>query len=179
MTKKTGNAKRHQPSFLSQKQEQIQARDLAAVPHKPLKLKAHDPVDLEVISALLQDAIVPGTNFHYDAPEKTFTLLVNRFCWEDSSERLNHKKVYERILCCLQFHHVDNVQHQNLDPKNPDEHYNLLSFEGITSDTVILTFSGNSKIKLIVREISCLVTDLEDMWYTTNHPDHNPTSDAA
>ncbi len=170
--RKIGNARQRQRNFLSQKQEQVQARALAATLHEPLKLRAQDPVDLKVMSALLQDAIVPGTNFHYDPKDKTFTILANRFCWEESPERFNHKKVYGRILCCLQFQHVEKVQHIDIDPKAPENHYDLLSMDGDTEGEVLLTFAGTARLKLRVGELSCLLMDLEDMWYTTTKPDH-------
>lgn len=178
--RRTGNAQRKQPSFLSQQQEQIQARELAAVPHEPLKLNALDPVDLKVMSALLQDAIVPGTNFHYDLDKQSVTILAYRFCWEDSPERLNHKKVYGRILCCLQFQHVEKVQHIAIDLQAPENHYDLLSIENDTDGEILLTFAGTARLKLKVRELSCVLTDIDDMWYTTTQPDHKDSmSDVA
>ena len=184
-THKTGNLKRKQPSFLSQKQEQVQARDLAAAPHEPLKLYAQDFLDLDVISALLQDAIIPGTNFHYDPQGKTFTILTNRFCWEEPPERLNNKKIYGRILCCLQFQHIDKVQHIDLDPQKPEEHYNLLQIsaqsdkqtndehmENDGGSEIFLTLSGTARLRLFVSQLSCSLTDLDDMWYTLNKPEH-------
>ena len=171
--RKTGNTKQKQHEFISQKQEQIQARQLAALPHDPLKLQAQDAVDLKVISALLQDAIVPATNFKYDSSDQTFTILANRFCWEESPERLNHRKIYGRIQCCLQFHHVHTVQHINIDRKDIKKHYNLLSIDAINLEDVLITFSDSSKLRLKITELSCVIRDIDEMWYTTTVPKHD------
>ena len=39
-----------------------------------LRLVAKDEVDLEVVSALLQDAIIAGADMHYDARDDCFMI---------------------------------------------------------------------------------------------------------
>src|SRR3546814_16126856 len=54
---------------------------------KPLKLRAHDPADMDVVAALLQDALVPLGDMTYLAKEKRFVMVANRFRWHgDASE---------------------------------------------------------------------------------------------
>src|SRR3546814_15212785 len=54
---------------------------------KPLKLRAHDPADMDVVAALLQDALVPLGDMTYLAKEKRFVMVANRFLWHgDASE---------------------------------------------------------------------------------------------
>tara|TARA_R110002095_G_scaffold189872_2_gene167564 strand:+ start:3568 stop:4113 length:546 start_codon:yes stop_codon:yes gene_type:complete len=175
--KTKGAQKKIQRKPLSQKQELIQARQLAAMPHKPLKLRAADFMDLKVMSALLQDALIPVSNFHYDAAEKTFTILANRFCWEESPEILNHQKVYGRILCGLFFQNVEKVQQIGFDRKKTDQDYNLLAIEADQEGETQLIFSGKTRLKLGVSNLCCHLTDLEDMWYTTTKPDHDLGAD--
>ncbi|NCP62209.1 MAG: DUF2948 family protein [Alphaproteobacteria bacterium] len=174
--KTTGAQKKIQGERLSQRQELIQARQLSAVPHELLKLKASDFIDLKVISALVQDALVPVSNFHYDQAGKAFTILANRFCWEESPEILNHQKVYGRILCGLYFKNVDKVQQIAFDRKKTDQDYNLLAIEADKEDEIRLIFSGDSRIKLTVSRLCCHLTDLEDMRYTITKPDHERKS---
>ena len=47
-----------------------------------LRLVANDEADLQVVSALLQDAIIAGADLHYDAQHECFMIVANRFCWE-------------------------------------------------------------------------------------------------
>jgi hypothetical protein len=47
-----------------------------------LKLRARDAGDLEMIAAILQDALVPLADMKYLPREQRFALLLNRFRWE-------------------------------------------------------------------------------------------------
>ena len=50
---------------------------------RPLNLLARDGDDVAVISALLQDAVLPGADLKWDRKARRFVALVNRFRWED------------------------------------------------------------------------------------------------
>ena len=50
----------------------------------PLALVAQDVEDLTVISALVQDAVLPVTEITYDMRHRQLALLLNRFRWEDA-----------------------------------------------------------------------------------------------
>ena len=54
----------------------------------PLKLRATDAGDLEVVSAGLQDAIVPVVDMTWEREARRFVLVVNRFKWEVGETRL-------------------------------------------------------------------------------------------
>ena len=47
-----------------------------------LQLKATDSEDIETLSALLQDALIGGSDMAYDKIEGCFVFLANRYCWE-------------------------------------------------------------------------------------------------
>lgn len=49
---------------------------------KPLKLRAYDREDFAVVSAVLQDALVPVIDMAWLAEEQRFVLVANRFRWE-------------------------------------------------------------------------------------------------
>ena len=51
---------------------------------QPLRLRAEDGDDLQVVSTLLQDAICPASEMKWRRRERRFAVLVNRFRWEDS-----------------------------------------------------------------------------------------------
>ncbi len=48
----------------------------------PLKLRAQTEDDLALMSGLLQDALIPGTDMRYEAADRQFVAVLNRFCWE-------------------------------------------------------------------------------------------------
>ena len=45
-----------------------------------LRLVANDEADLEVVSALLQDAIIAGADLHYDAQHECFMIATLTSC---------------------------------------------------------------------------------------------------
>lgn len=49
---------------------------------KPLKLRAYDREDFAVVSAVLQDALVPVIDMAWLEGETRFALVANRFRWE-------------------------------------------------------------------------------------------------
>ena len=49
---------------------------------KPLRLIAFEVDDLQVISAMVQDAVLPACEMSWRLNQRRFSLLVNRFRWE-------------------------------------------------------------------------------------------------
>ncbi|MGB1953945.1 MAG: DUF2948 family protein, partial [Candidatus Puniceispirillum sp.] len=80
-----------------------------------LRLLAHDGDDVAVLSALLQDAIIPGSDMSFDRKLNEFVIIANRFCWEiqplDGVTSSDGKPVHERRLCGICIRHVTAVQH--------------------------------------------------------------------
>ena len=64
---------------------------------KPLRLRAEDAEDLQVISALTQDAIFPITEMKWEASRRRFSLLINRFRWEDKAKAELRGRAVERV----------------------------------------------------------------------------------
>ena len=50
---------------------------------QPLRLRAESPDDLTVVSALLQDAVAQTSEITWAPRHRRFSLLLNRFRWED------------------------------------------------------------------------------------------------
>src|SRR4029450_10962026 len=48
----------------------------------PLKIIARDAEDLAVVSACLQDALIPLNEMRYLPQERRFIMVANRFRWE-------------------------------------------------------------------------------------------------
>ena len=73
---------------------------------KPISLKALDAEDLTVISALAQDAVVPMGEISYDATQRRFAMLINRFRWEDVDVAARRRRPVERVQAVLVFDDV-------------------------------------------------------------------------
>ena len=76
-----------------------------------LALIARDAEDLEVISSILQDAVVPINEMAFIEEENRFILIASRFCREDKAgEGETRDGVFERVNCALRFDRISAVR---------------------------------------------------------------------
>ena len=162
-----------------------------ATDDKPLKLRAHDPQDMDVIAALLQDALVPLGDMKFLPQDKRFVLVVNRFRWHGDPEQDARPAVpeaqpegedaafddadqppFERVNSGLCFDKVARVRYRGLKPGGNDE---ILSLLTITSEpqAVTLIFAGDAAIRLEVEAIRCHLEDIGQPWPTRWRPHHD------
>jgi hypothetical protein len=140
-----------------------------------LKLRGEDPEDLAVISAILQDALVPVSEMAYFPEERRFILVVNRFRWEPSEA--GTRRNFERRLCGLRIDAVRSVQRRGFHPREGERLLVLLALRG-EAGALYLDFAGGSSIRLEVDKIFCHLDDLGEPWPTRWRPKH-PIEDAA
>ena len=144
---------------------------------RPLRLVARDAADLRVISALLQDAVMTGADLRFDARRRRFSLLVNRFRWEDRTRAAARGGDFERVRAVLDFADVRGARHQGLDGRDPDTVLSLLAIgwepaaDAASEDLnegpqvagpgcVTLVFSGDGVLAL---DVECLEVELRDV----------------
>lgn len=127
----------------------------------PLRLRAMDSADLQVISSLIQDAVFPITEMTYQRSQRRFGLLLNRFRWED---RPTGGRPPERVQAVLAVEDVLSVQSQGVDRADTDMVLSLLSvtFEPGEDGTgrLVLTLAGDGAIAL---ELETLEVTLRDV----------------
>lgn len=148
---------------------------------RQLKLRADDAEDLAIVSAQLQDAIVPIGDMAFLAPQRRFVMVANRFMWEvgavddevesseDDTEEIG--PVFLRCNCGVRFEGVTGVSSQGLDLKDRGLILELLAIRwenGVTE----LDFSGDSKLRLEMKRPVCLIEDIGEPWPTTRKPSH-------
>jgi len=142
----------------------------------PLKLRAADAADLDVVAACLQDALVAVDDIACQADERRFVLVANRFKWETTPGPRNAGATYERVLCGLSFEGVRGVQVRNLDLGAPAQFLDLLhlALGASAGDTPVveLTFAGDAAIRLEVEALECHVEDFGTPWPTQWCPAH-------
>ena len=130
----------------------------------PLHLKALDPDDLPVISALVQDAVLTMADMRWQKRPRRFAILLNRFRWEDRTKAERRGRAYERVRALLVISDVLNVARQGIDPRDGDTVLSLLSltFEPGADGTgrVVLTVAGDGAIAL---DVECLDVTLRDV----------------
>lgn len=125
---------------------------------RPLRLRAFDPDDLTVLSALVQDAVFPGAEMRWSRRERRFALLINRFRWEDAARRA------ERVQSVLAIEEVQGVKGQGIGPRE-DVVLSLLSVtfeargEG-PEGRVLLTLAGDGAIAIDVEALEVVLRDV-------------------
>ncbi|WP_368184745.1 DUF2948 family protein [Aestuariibius sp. HNIBRBA575] len=130
---------------------------------EPLRLKAMDGDDLKVMSALVQDAVFPGSEMQWDKAQRRFGLLLNRFRWEDAENAKTRGRAVERVQSVLAFEDVARVQTQGV-LRDADTILSLLSVEFEPADDgagrVILTLAGDGAIALDVETLEAVLRDV-------------------
>jgi hypothetical protein len=131
---------------------------------RPLRLVAQDGEDLKVISALVQDAVLPVTELTYDARRRRFAALVNRFRWEDRAAAEQVGRAYERVRSLLVVEDVRKVQTMGIDRADKDLILSVLSMEFAEGDDgtgrLTLTLAGDGAIALDVEALEVRLDDV-------------------
>ncbi len=141
---------------------------------KAIKLRAEDADDLKIISACLQDAIVPLPEVGYLPDARTFVMVVNRFKWERVGE--GGSAPYQRTNCAVSVLGVTAVRRRRIDLLNPATVLNLLTITP-SDEGLDLIFAGDSAIHLTAPHWRCLVEDIGEPWPTAKVP-HHPAEEA-
>lgn len=134
----------------------------------PLKLAAADAEDLDILSALLQDAVVPPSDMTYIPSERRFVLVACRFRWENVPRMPG--RIYERVRCGIAFDRVSAVRHRNFDRR--ERMFDMLALEA-GDGYVDLVFAGGATVRLVTDRIVCHAEDFGEPWPTRWRPDHS------
>jgi hypothetical protein len=143
-----------------------ETRDGAA----PLRLAAADEADLEVVSGVLQDAIVPIGDMTFRPERREFVFVANRYRWEAEAAR-------ERVNAGVTFSNVVAVRRRGIDFRTRDRFLDLLAVtceaDGEPGRPVVeLTFAGERAIRLETAGLLCHLEDFGEPWPTQWQPEH-------
>jgi len=131
---------------------------------KALNIGAFDQHDLEVMSSLIQDSILPTSEIKWLSNSDKLALLINRFRWEDKSSALSERRKLERVRSLLMINHVKNISSGGFSPKQKDKILSILSisFDGDEGGpgTVLILVSGSGGIRV---EVDALEINLRDV----------------
>ena len=147
---------------MSTEVEAISDNDAAAgetlAPMEPLRLLAEDAVDLQIISAALQDAILRPVDIRWEKAARRLTIVLSRFCWECGGTR---------VMSAMQFGDVEAVKSRRL-PRLPESALELLALDFEPTEApggrVILMFAGGGDLRIDVECLDAVLTDLSDRW---------------
>lgn len=153
-----------------------------------LKIIARDAEDLTVVSACLQDALVPLTETRYLPQERRFIMVVNRFRWERAAATRPPMGMatdatfddstdfgdLQRINCGICIDRVLAVRSRGIDQSKPDEFLALLSLQ-LDGGKLSLMFAGGGVIQLDIEGLAFYMHDLGTAWPTRWRPEHGAT----
>ena len=126
----------------------------------PLNLVARDAGDLEVISALVQDAVLTGADLKWERTKRRFACLINRFRWEDERAAEAAKRPYERVRALLVIEDAGAVRSQGIDRGDPETVLSILSLswepgvDGTGAVTLVLAGDGAVRIEVEALEVT-------------------------
>lgn len=146
---------------------------------KRIRLKAENPADMEVIAALLQDAVVAVRDMTYTPHNRRFGMIVSRFIWEEGTgaPRVQAQAgAHQRVMTGVHFDGVLSVESQNMSPPGNPRPLELLTIHcGPVNDgaaTIMLIFSGDSAVRLRVEYVDCHLSDVGEVRDAGCRPRH-------
>lgn len=142
-----------------------------ATPPPPLRLLAEDAIDLQIMSAALQDAILRPADVTWEPGARTVTITLSRFCWECGGTR---------VMAAMQFGDVLAVKSRRL-PRGPETALELLAIDFEPGEApggrVILMFAGGGDLRIDVECLDAVVADLSERWPARVSPVHGDDDD--
>jgi hypothetical protein len=140
-----------------------------------LTIAAEDAVDLEIISAQLQDAVARVKDLVYLPKKHRFAAVFNRFKWEDAERHIGRNL---RVRTGLHFDNVLSVKAFNLQRDNLYAIVSLLAIKFTPKEPeecgglVELLFAGGGALRLDVECLDAGLTDLSGPWAAQGRPQH-------
>ena len=130
----------------------------------PLALRAEDAQDLSVLSALVQDAVLPITELSSDPRARRLSLLLNRFRWEDADAARAEGRPFERVQALLVVSDVVRLASDGIDRTDRDLVLSLLALDWQPGEDgtgrLMLRFAGDGTL---AAEVECVAVDLRDV----------------
>jgi hypothetical protein len=126
----------------------------------PLNLLARDAGDLEIISALVQDAVLTGADLKWERARRRFSCLINRFRWEDRAAAEAATRPYERVRALLVIEDAGAVRSQGIDRGDPETVLSILSLtwtpgeDGTGAVTLVLAGDGAVRVEVEALEVT-------------------------
>lgn len=133
-----------------------------------LKLRALDEADLEVCSAVLQEAVVKVGDLTFLPGARRVAALFNRFCWESADDSLC------RVRTGMHIENVMRVQTRYITQTDPNAALVLLAMryvENTNGNGIIeLIFSDGGIMRLEVECIDVYLDDVSHPWSVEASP---------
>lgn len=145
---------------------------------KPLRLAVEGVDDLNVASALLQDAVGTAGEISWMPRRRRLAMLVNRFRWEDYELATQQRRPFERVRTAILIDSVLDVKARGLDPTDKETLFSLLNltFEAGEDGAgrLIVQLAGDGDLALQVECLDLQISDVSKPWVAkAGAPDHH------
>jgi hypothetical protein len=138
---------------------------------KPLRLIASEPDEVEIISAALQDAVAQLGDIKWDRRARRFTLVVNRYRWEDGKRGPGW-----RVRSALDIGSVISVKSSRVKQDAPGAVVSVLALVFETGEApggaLRVDLSGGGRIRIEVECVDLILADISEPWRAVARPDH-------
>lgn len=139
---------------------------------KKIIMKANSEQTLHHIAEQLRDGLCPIASMIFE--KNTFSLLVNRFCWNHEDQK-DKNVIYFRAHLGLLFKNVTKVTCKGFKNTEKWKILNLLHINTTKQNNefvIDLLFSNHCDIRIHVSEIEVFTRDLHEAWPTLKKPTH-------
>lgn len=138
-----------------------------------LKLKAKDTEDLQVISAVLQDAIAPVCDMVYRETDKNFILVVQRLCREQGGD-------LTRICCAVNLHNITLTQLKGFEQQDKTRMLDLLAIlPEEAGQGLQFVFAGGARLRFTGADWTLHIEDFGETWPAACAPCHEDENTAV
>ena len=131
---------------------------------RPLNLGAFDPEDLQILSSLVQDAVLPVTEIRWQSSQRRLGLLVNRLRREDRAAQHQSTRPVERVQSVLTIENVQSVASQGVNRQDKDLVLQVLSLTWEPGEDaaghVVLTLAGDGALRAQVEALEVGLRDV-------------------
>ena len=145
---------------------------------RPLRLRAFDPEDLQVISSVIQDSVFPITEMTWQRRPRRFAILLNRFRWEDAEAAGRRGRPFERVQSVLTVEDVVHVASQGIDRSDTETVLSILSVSFAPgadgTGRLTLTLAGDGAVAIDVEALEVTLSDVTRPYIAPSRkaPDH-------
>lgn len=126
--------------------------------YKPIKLRAEDDNDLEILSKCLFEAICFDNEMIFIKETNTFFMSVERFTWECSESKDENLL---QVLCIIQIHFVDSFIVENILDKKSKGLHSLTSI-AYDKNVLMFTFDQKASIRFSIKDLKLYIEDVRN-----------------
>ncbi len=133
-----------------------------------LKLISVDAEDIQVVSAIMQDAIIPVADIAYFPDKQSFVMIAQRLKREGSSD---NDKPCERIRCALNLTGIISVRMTGFNRLETGRILDLLAIIPAEKELSFM-FAGDAALRLALGDWRMIVEDFGEPWPSLCQPCH-------